>query len=141
MLPSKIYEEIRQTALGMNWTEEEIIVWSLEFGIGEIDNTDEIEKRISEQLNRKNKLDKELEDVTKAYVKLSTRNASLRFECYEAFSKNKSGAIKLTGAKAKNRSFKQVLNIVRDTEERENRTDNELIEKYVLTRRTRGGQI
>jgi hypothetical protein len=132
-LPSEIDEEIRQTAHGMNWTDEEIFLWSLEFGISEIGNAGEIEKRISELLNKKSELDKQVEDPTKDYVKLSTRNAALRYECYEAFSNNKTGSIKLTGAKAKNRSFKQVLNIVRDSKERESRTDNEIIEKYVLT--------
>jgi len=135
MLPSAIYEEIRQTALGTNWTEEEILGWSLAFGADEIDNVDKIEMGISELTNRKNKLDSELEDVTPDYVKLSSRNAALRYECYEAFSENKTRALKLTGARAKNRSLKNVLKITDEVHnEQEERADNEMVEKYVLNR-------
>ncbi len=138
VLPSIIYEEIRQIALGTNWTEEEVLVWSLEFGIGEIENADDIEKRINDLLSRKNHLDKELEDVTKNYVKLSTRNAALRYECYESFSANRTRSIKLAGARAKNGSYKKALGVEYDSNEHEDKNDNAVIEKYVLKENIEG---
>ena len=135
ILPSEIYEEIRQTALGTNWTEEELLVWALEIGVDEIDNVDRIKKNTSVLIERKNKLDSDLESVTKDYIKLSGRNAALRYECYEAFSENKTRALKLTGARAKNRSLKNVLKITDEVHnEQEERADNEMVEKYVLNR-------
>jgi hypothetical protein len=42
MLPLETCEEIRQIAQETGWTEEEILVWSLESGMGENENADEI---------------------------------------------------------------------------------------------------
>ncbi len=134
MLSLELYEEIKKTADKMDWTEEEILGWIISFGVGVIDRVDELEKELSELTIRKNKLVLELEDATLSYRRLSSRNAALRYECFETFSRNRTLAIKLTGAKAINRSFKNILELTDDRNEQEDRTDSEMVEKYVLNK-------
>lgn len=134
MLSLELYEEIKKTADKMDWTEEEILGWVISFGVGVIDRVDELEEELSELTIRKNKLVSELEDATLSYRRLSSRNAALRYECFETFSRNRTLAIKLTGAKAINRSFKNILELTDDRNEQEDRTDSEMVEKYVLNK-------
>jgi len=133
-LPLGLYEEIKKAPVKMDWTEEEVFGWVISFGVDVIDRVDEIEKELSELTIRKNKLVSELEDVTLDYRRLSSRNAALGYECFETFSRNKTLAIKLTGAKAINRSFKNILKITDDRNEQEDRTDSDMVEKYILNK-------
>jgi hypothetical protein len=131
-LPLELYEEIKKAAVKMDWTEEEILGWAVAFGVDGIDNIDEMEKELSELVGRKNKLDSELEGITLDYGKLSSRNAALRYEYFDTFTGNRTLAIRLTGAKAINRSFKNILKIADDGNEQEDRTDSEMAEKYIF---------
>jgi aspartate 1-decarboxylase len=70
---------------------------------------------------------------------LSTKNAALRYKCYETFSRNKTRAIKLTGAKARNRNYKKALIIECAHPNQEDERDAEVLKKYVLKRKKTGG--
>ena len=131
-LPLGLYADLNQIAPKIDWTEEEILGWAITFGIDEINNLDEMEKELSELTSRKKELDLELENIIPDYRSLSSKNAALRYEYFELFSDNKTISIKLTGAKNMNRSFKKALKIAVDYNEREERYDKEMVEKYVL---------
>lgn len=131
-LPLELYEVLKKTALKMDWTEEETLGWAIASGVEEVDNLDEMEKELSELINRKKELDLELESITPGYIGLSSSSAALRYEYFETFSENKTLAIKLTGANAMNKSFKNALKIRNDFNEQEERADSEMVEKYVL---------
>jgi hypothetical protein len=133
VLPSELYEEIKRIAHKMDWTEKETLGWTITFGVDGINSIDEMEKELSKLTSAKKELDLELESMTPDYGKLSSRNAALRYECFETFSNNRTLAIKLTGAKGMNRSFKNVLKIEDEIyNEQEDRTDSEMVEKYVF---------
>jgi len=132
VLPLEIYGELKKTALKMDWTEEEALGWAIAFGVDKVDNIDKMEKELSELVNRKEEPSLELESIATEYGKLSSRNAALRYEYFELFSDNRTMSIKLTGAKAMNRSFKNALKIAIDYNEEEERTDRGIVEKYVL---------
>lgn len=132
ILPLWFYEELKKTALKMSWTEEETLDWALIYGIEGVNNLDEMEKELSELIRRKKELDSELESIIYNYGMLSSRNAALRYEYFEVFSYNRTMSIKLTGAKAMNRSFKDALKIVADYNENEEITDRKIMEKYVF---------
>ncbi len=118
----------------MDWTEEEILGWAIAVGVGGIDRLREMEGELSELTTRKKELDLELENIISDYGRLSTRNAALRYECFDTLTRNRTLAIKLTGAKTMNRSFKNILKIADDRNEQEDRTDNEMVERYVLNK-------
>jgi hypothetical protein len=133
VLSPELYEEIKRKAHKMHWTEKETLGWTITFGVDGINSIDEMEKELSELTSRKKELDLELESMTPDYGKLSSRNAALRYECFEIFCQNRTLAIKLTGAKVMNRSFKNVLKIEDEIyNEQEDRTDSEMVEKYIL---------
>jgi hypothetical protein len=134
VLPPELCEEIKKASLKMDWTEEEILGWAIAVGVGGIDRLGEMEEELSELTTRKKELDLELESIISDYGRLSTRNAALRYECFDTLTRNRTLAIKLTGAKTMNRSFKNVLKIADDRNEQEDRTDNEMVEKYVLNK-------
>ncbi len=131
------YERLKETALKMNWTEQETLGWAVSSGIDEIDKIEEMETELSELISVKEGLNLELEKIAIEYGKLSSRNAALRYEYFEVFSDNKTMSIKLTGAKALNRSFKNALKIRVDYSEQQERTDREILEKYVLSNKDR----
>jgi hypothetical protein len=133
VLTSELYEEIKRIEHKMDWTEKETLGWTITSGVDEINSINEMEKELSKLTSRKKVLDLELESITPKYGKLSSRNAALRYECFETFSNNRTLAMKLTGAKGMNRSFKNVLKIEDEIyNEQEDRTDSEMVEKYVL---------
>jgi hypothetical protein len=133
VLPLELYEELKRTSIKMDWTEKETLGWVIAFGVDGINNMDVMEKELSELISKKKELGLELESVIPNYGKLSSRNAALKYEYFEIFSENKALSIKLTGAKAMNRSFKNVLKIEDEIyNEQEDRTDSEMAEKYVL---------
>jgi hypothetical protein len=106
---------------------------TIAYGVDELDKLDEMRKELSELIDRKKELDLGLESITTDYGKLSSKNAALRYEYFETLSENKILAIKLTGAKTMNRSFKNALNIAdKSYNEQEEMTDREMVEKYVL---------
>jgi hypothetical protein len=131
-LPLRFYEELKKTALTMDWTEEETLGLVIACGVNRVDKLDEMGKELSELIDRKKELDLELESIIPEYGSLSSRNAALRYASFELFSDNKTISIKLTGAKNMNRSFKKSLKIAVDYNEREERYDKEMVEKYVL---------
>jgi len=131
-LPLELYAELKQIAPKIVWTEEEILSWAITFGVDGVYNLDEMEKELSELISRKKDLELELASMIPDYKSLSSRNAALRYEYFELFSDNKTISIKLTGAKTMNRSFKKTLKIAVDYNEREERYDKEMVEKYVL---------
>jgi hypothetical protein len=128
----RLYEELEKTALEMDCTEEETLCRTIATGANEFDNFHEIEKDLPGLINTTEELRQELESITPYYGKLSSRNAALTYKCYEDLSENKSLAIKLTGAKATNRSFNTILKIGVGHDEQQERADREIIEKYVL---------
>lgn len=132
-LPVEFYEEIKNVMLKMDWTEEEVLGWAIAFGVDGIDKLGEMGEELSDLISGKKELDLELESIAPDYGKLSSRNTALRYECFDAFSGNRTLAIRLTGAKAMNRSFKNILKIENEIyNEQEDRADSEMVEKYVL---------
>jgi hypothetical protein len=132
-LSLELYEELKRIALKMDWTEKETLSWAIASGVDKVDNLDEMEKELSELISRKKELDLELESIIPDYRRLSSRNAALRYEYFETFSGNKTLTIKLIGAKAMNRSFKNFLKIEdKIHDEQEERTDKEMIERYII---------
>ncbi|HEX3033628.1 MAG TPA: hypothetical protein VHT73_00640 [Thermodesulfobacteriota bacterium] len=131
-LPSDLYEQLKKIALKMDWTEKKTLGWAIALGANVVDKSDEMEKELSELISRKNELNQELESITPDYGKLSSRNAALRYKYFEVFSGNKTLAIKLTGAKTMNGSFKNALKIANRYNEQEDQADIEMVEKYVL---------
>ncbi len=133
VLCSGLYEEIKRMARKMDRTQKETLGWAITFGVDGVNGIDEMEKELSKLTSRKKQLDLELESITPDYGRRSRRNAALRYECFETFSKNRTLAIKLTGAKGMNRSFKNVLKIEDEiNNEQEDRIDSEMVEKYVF---------
>jgi hypothetical protein len=133
-----LYERLKETTLKMNRTEQEVLVWAVASGIDEIDKIEEMETELSELISVREGLDLEMEKIATEYGKLSSRNAALRYEYFEVFSDNKTMSIKLTGAKAFNRSFKNALKIRVDYNEQQEGTDRNMVEKYVLSNKDRG---
>jgi hypothetical protein len=132
-----LYEQLKETTLKMNWTEQETLGWAVASGIDEIDKIEEMETELSELISIREGLNLELEKIAIEYGKLSSRNAALRYEYFEVFSDNKTMSIKLTGAKVLNRSFKNALKIRVDYNEQQERTDRNMVEKYVLSNKGR----
>ncbi len=62
----------------MDWTEKEIVGRAIALGVDEIGNVGKMEKELSNLMNRKKKLDLELESITPGYRRLSSRNAALK---------------------------------------------------------------
>lgn len=131
----RLYEEIEKTALKMDWSKEETLCRTISSGANEFDNNPEIEKDLRDLINTTQKLHQELESITPYYGNLSSRNAALRYKCYEDLSEDKSLAMKLTGAKATNKIFNHILKFRAGHDERKERADREMIEKYVLNKR------
>lgn len=137
-LPLGLYADLNQIAPKIDWTEEETLGWAITLGIDEINNLDEMEKELSELTSRKKELDLELENIIPDYRRLSSRNAALRYEYFELFSDNKTISIKLTGAKALNKSFKSALKIVVDYNQQEEIVDTKIVRKYIIKQKLSG---
>jgi hypothetical protein len=127
-----LYQELKKTALRKGWTDEETLAWAMAYGVGDGNNIEEMEKELAEFMSRKSELDLELKSIALDYGRLSSRNAALRYEYFETFSENKTLAIKLSGAKAINTGFKNALKIRDDLNKQEERSDRQMVEKYVL---------
>ncbi|MBI2486160.1 MAG: hypothetical protein HYW01_04220 [Deltaproteobacteria bacterium] len=137
-LPLELYADLKQIAPKIDWTKEEILGWAITFGVDGVYNLDEMEKELSELVSRKKDLDLELARMIPDYRRLSSRNAALRYEYFELFSDNKTISIKLTGAKALNKSFKSALKILVDYNQQEEIVDTKIVRKYILKQRLSG---
>ena len=137
-LPLELYSDLKQIASKVDWTEEETLGWAITLGIDGVDKLDGMEKELSELISRKKDLDLELASMIPDYRRLSSRNAALRYEYFELFSDNKTISIKLTGAKALNKSFKSALKILVDYNQQEEIVDTKIVRKYIIKQRLSG---